>query len=287
MAQGIKEIIKQGKFRIVYSSAKKYLCNEGKLILTSNKLSLVCGEKWKRSFEIDEIGLGVWDGYLEVHENYYGRLLFKLAVDEPLTWRESFNEIEKEMTRQYWEEMLVDGKRSQELKKFFEMSPKEIKKIYDDTQKEREQFLWKNIKFNLDIQKSFFNRTMKDRKLKAFMIAHSYVAWYEWTKKLLRKVFKAKKGKGPEDDKELLNFLDEYPYLRKALDTTRWGLRANQIRNCVSHENFYFDYRNSELVFMTGKEKRVRLRDLSRKIRILADFYVELFRFVREKGGKS
>jgi len=74
---------------------------------------------------------------------------------------------------------------------------------------------------------------------------------------------------------------------KKLFYTTKWGLKANQIGNCVSHEKFYFDYRNSELVFMTEKEKRVRLRDLSRKMHILADFYIELFRFVREKGGKS
>lgn len=86
---------------------------------------------------------------------------------------------------------------------------------------------------------------MKDRKLKAFLIAHSYVAWYEWTKKLLEKVFKANKGVGPKDDKELLNYLDEYPYLRKSLDTTKWGIRANRIRNCVSHELFYFDYKKT------------------------------------------
>lgn len=48
------------------------------------------------------------------------------------------------------------------------------------------------------------------------------------------------------------------------LDTREWGIEANQIRNCVTHEKFYFDYKPSEIVFIVkiNKEKRIRLREL-------------------------
>lgn len=244
MIQGISEIIKQGKFKVDYSSARKYLYDEGNIILTPNKLLLICGEKWKRIFDYDDIDLGVWEGCLEIIDFYHGKIWFKLKIDEPAVWRESFDKIRDEKISQMWDELYFGGeKRSKEMKRLFDISQEAIMKLYNETRKEREQFLRKNIHFNLGIQGSYLKRSVKDRKLKAFIIAHSYVAWYEWTKKLLRKVFKAKKGKGLKDDEELLNFLDGYPFLRKALDTTKWGLRANQIRNCVSHEKFYFDYK--------------------------------------------
>lgn len=271
----------------MYSSAKKYHCEEGELILTKEDFSLNCNEGWTRTFDNDDIRLGVSEGYLEIDDFWYGRLLFKLAVDDPLAWRESFNEIKREKSMQYYKQFLRDEKRPIEMKKLFEVSPKAIKKLYDDTRKEREQFQRKNIKFNLDIQQSYLRWGMKDRKLKAFITAHSYVAWYEWTKRLLSKVFKAKKGKGPENDEELMKFLDDYPSLKHSLDTTKWGLRANQIRNCVSHEKFYFDYKNSELVFMAKKEKRVRLRDLRLKIFAMSGFYINLLKFIREKKGEK
>jgi hypothetical protein len=123
---------------------------------------------------------------------------------------------------------------------------------------------------------------IKDCKLKAFIVAHSYVALYEWTKRLLSKIYKAKFGKGPTNDEELLSFLDDYHH-GKFFGYNRMGIRANQIRNCVSHEKFYFDYKLSELVFMANKEKRVRFRELEMKIYQMSHFYVTLLRSLREK----
>ena len=169
-------------------------------------------------------------------------------------------------------------KRPIELRRMFDIGAERLKKLYLNTRRERARFEKKNIGFNLDVWDSL--KELKNRKLKAFVVAHIYVAWYEWIKRLFNKIYRARFGRGPVDDRELLGFLDAYPTLKRSLDTTDWGVTANQIRNCVSHERFYFDYRSSELVFMTRKEKRVRLRDLWWRIHLLAHLYVELIRYL-------
>lgn len=84
-----------------------------------------------------------------------------------------------------------------------------------------------------------------------------------------------------------MKFLDGYPSWKVSLDTKEWGIRANQIRNCVSHEKFYFDYKTSELVFMAKKEKRVRLRDIRFKIYPMASFYATLLDSLKAKVTKG
>lgn len=257
-------------------------------MLTEDELSLNCNESWTRIFKNRDIRLIVWNGYLEIHEFYYNKLRFKLDVNEPEDWKRSFDKIKSEKLGQRMiESYLATQKRPVEFRGLFDMNPKALRKLYEDTRIVRQQFERKNIKFNLDIQNSYLYRGIKDRKLKAFIVAHSYVAWYEWTRRLLRKIFKAKLGKGPKDDKELLEFLDDYPTLKSYLDTTKWGLTANQIRNCVAHEKFYFDYKPSELVFMIKKEKRVRLWELRNNISGLSHFCVELLDFLKEEIGKK
>jgi len=89
-------------------------------------------------------------------------------------------------------------------------------------------------------------------------------------------------GKGPKNDEELLDFLDDYPTLKKFLDTTDWELKANRMRNCVAHEKFYFDYRLSEIIFMDKKEKRIRLIEIRSRFITLSNFYVELLDILKE-----
>jgi len=287
MTQQNEKVVKKGAFKgIAYSSAKKYACEKGELTLTTENLSIDCEGSWSKTFLIREIGLEARGENLEVYDRWYGRLLFKLVIDEAKEWEEALHRVEMEWAREGMKRFHEHIKKKPvELRKLLDMSPEALKKFYNDTRKERLQFEGKNIGFNLDIQNLV--ERVKNRKLKAFIFAHSYVAWYEWTKRLLSKIYKAKFGKGPTNDEELLKFLNDYPSLKVSLDTTEWGMRANQIRNCVSHEKFYFDYKSSELVFMVKKEKRVRLRDIKIKIYSMADFYVELLRSLNEKITKS
>ncbi len=286
MTQKNEKVIKKGAFKVAYSSAKRYTCEKGELILSTKTLSINCEGSWSKAFSIIEIRLEAWEENLEVHDTWYGKLLFKLIVDEPKEWEEAFDKVKNEWVMEIWKRANEEEKkRPTELKKLLDISPRALKKLYDDTRKERLQFERKNIRFNLDIQRLLGR--VKNRKLKAFIVAHSYVAWYEWTKRLLYKIHKAKFGKGPTNDNELMKFLDDYPSWKGYLDTTEWGIQANQIRNCVSHERFYFDYKTSELVFMVKKEKRVRLRDMRVKILPMSHFYATLLSSLREKVTES
>lgn len=283
MTQTDEEIVRRGILKgVAYSRAKKYACRKGELILTTKNLFINCEGSWSKAFPIGEIRLEAWDNTLELREIWYGRLLFKLIVNEPDEWEETFTIVINKMLYEDWKGLWERAEKSQEeLEKFLDLNPETLKKLYDYTHKEREQFERKNIRFNLDIQSLL--KGVKSRKLKAFMVAHSYVAWYEWTKRLLYKIFKAKFGKGPINDNELMKFLDDYPLLKGSLSTAEWGIQANQIRNCVCHEKFFFDYKSSELVFMVGEEKRVRLRDLRIKIYPMANFYIKLITSLKEK----
>lgn len=289
MMQHNEKVVKKGAFKgVAYPSAKKYACEKGELILTPKNLLINCEGSWSKTFPINEIRLEARGENLEVYETWYGKLLFKLIINEPEEWKEAFDKLITKWLRESIETYRERGlQRPIELKKLFDISPEALKKLYDDTRKESLQFRRKNIRFNLEIQGLV--RTFKNRKLKAFTIAHSYVAWYEWTKRLLYKIYKAKFGKGPKNDEELMKFLDDYPSWKVLLDTKEWGIGANQIRNCVAHENFYFNYKASELVFMVKekKEKRVRLRDLEIKVLPISNLYATLLRSLNEKVTKG
>ena len=289
MAQHSEKVVKKGAFKgVAYSSAKRYACEKGKLTLTTKNLLIDCEGIWSKSFPIKEIGLEARGESIEVYDRWYGRLLFKLIIDEPNEWEEAFHRVIMEWASEEMKRVREHlKKRPIELRKLLDISPDALKKLYDDTRKERLQFSRKNIRFNLDIQ-NLVDRG-RNRKLKAFIIAHSYVAWYEWTKRLLSKIYKAKFGKGPRNDEELMKFLDDYRSLKVLLDTKEWGIGPNQIRNCVAHENFYFDYKHSELVFMVGgkKEKRVRLRDLEIKVIPTSNLYATLLHSLKEKITKG
>ena len=284
-----EKVLKKGIFkRITYSSAKKYACEKGELTLTTKNLAIDCKGSWSKTFPIKKIRLEAWGENLEVYDNWYGRLLFKLIIDSAKEWKETHDKVMFEWAKEEMRSLEDEAKkRPTELKRLFDISPQALKKLYINLRKERLQFERKNIRLNLDVQWLLRTRSIKNRKLQAFIVAHSYVAWYEWTKRLLYKIFKAKFGKGPANDEELLKFLDDYPSWKGFLDTTEWGIRANQIRNCVSHEKFYFDYKPSELVFMANKEKRVRFRELEMTIYSMSHFYATLLRSLEEKITKG
>ena len=288
MRQQSEKLVKKGDFKsIPYSSAKKYACKKGKLTLTTKNLLINCEGSWSKSFPIEKIRLEAYRRNLEVYDIWYGRLLFKLNIDEPEEWEKAFSKVTLVWVKEEMERTREKAKkRPTELKKLLDISPEVLRKLYNDLRKERLQFEGKNIRFNLDIQRLL--KRVKNRKLEAFIIAHSYVAWYEWTKRLLYKIYKAKFGRGPINDEELMKFLeDDIPSWKALFDTSEWGIKANQIRNCVSHEKFYFDYKPSELVFMVKKEKRVRLRELRIKILPMSDFYDTILSSLIEKVTKG
>ncbi|MGA2308169.1 MAG: hypothetical protein ABSG57_01305 [Candidatus Bathyarchaeia archaeon] len=279
--------MKKGVFKgVAYSRAKKCICDGGELILTSKNLEINCRGNWTKVFSVREIRAEAFNKNLDIYDFWYGRLLFKLVMDDVEEWARTIQNVKGEYLKNYmkwfWE---ARGKRTEEYTKLFDMTPKTLKRLYDDTRKERMQFRTRNIQFNVEIQSLAGN--LRNRKLKAFIVAHGYVAWYEWTKGMLNKIYKAKLGKGPENDEELIRFLCDYPSLR-VLDTEEWEIKANQIRNCVAHEKFYYDYKSSSLVFvMEKKEKRIRLRELETKFNSLIHTYGELLDCLVEKVTKG
>lgn len=280
-----EKVVKRGIFNgITYSSAKKYACGKGELILTSKTLMISCEGKWKKIFPIREVRLGAYDTTLEIRDAWYGRLLFSLTVEDAEEWLNAFQKVKsEELWGKFWKKL---QKRPEEWKKFFDINPKALRKIYDEIRREMNQFRKKNLAFDLEVQE--LTEKLKNRKLKAYIVAHSYVAWYEWTKVLLSKIYKAKTGKGPKNDEELIEYLNRYPSLGILNTEEWWGIKANQIRNCVAHERFYYDYKHSELVFIVkGKEKRIRLREVESRLALISATYLELLQFLREKVEKG
>jgi len=282
MAQ-TKEVVRKGSFqKVAFSSLKKLTCDEGELTLTLEKLTICCKKSWSKSFSITEIRLEEWENNLEIHDAYYGKLLFKLIIDNPVEWEKEFQKlINRYYAERFDEHYQRQSKKPEELNRLFEAKQEILKKILEEVRKERKQFGEKNADFILLVQK--LAETANDRKLKAFIVAHCYVAWYEWTKNLLFQLYKGKFGKGPRDSEELINFLHSFPSLR-VLDTSEWGINANQIRNCVAHERFYYDYKSSELVFrIENKDKRIRLRELQWRLISIAYTYRTLIISLKQK----
>lgn len=281
-----QKIVKRDAFKgMPFASAKKYKCEKGRLTLTSKGILIECEHHWSKLLPISRFCFEAWNDKLEV-KDYYGKLRFSFIIDNPESWNEA---IQNMKTRWLGRVMMDANEREQrrpaELKNLFDIEPQGLKKLYEATRKEREEYERKNIRFNLVIQGQL--EKVKNRKLRAFIIAHSYVAWYEWIKKLLYKIHKAKFGKGPANDNELMKFLDGYPSLKYLLHRPEWEVRPNQIRNCVSHERFFFDYRAGELVFMTKKEQRVPLRDFRWAINPMANLYGILLRSLADKATKG
>lgn len=270
------EVIKRDALKgTTFTSSKKYFCSKGELILTPKDLTIVCKDNWSLSLPLHKFRFEALGENLEVYDRYYGRLRFRLAIDEPKEWEKTIQAIVyEEVRREFHREIDLKG----ELKRLLTLNQDVLKDLLKHVQKDMDEYQRRNIQFNLEIHDRA--EKVKDRKLKAFLVAHIYVAWYEWVKNLLYKIHKAKLGKGPKDDNELLKFLEDYPSLKHYMDTSDWGMNPNQIRNCVAHERFFFDYKTGELVFMARKEKRVRLFDLRVQIRPMIHFYFSLLEYL-------
>jgi len=277
-----EEIIRRGVFEgVTHSSAKKYACKKGELILTSKNLSINCQDSWSKKIPIGEFHFNTREGILEVSFGFYGRHFLKLKMDNPKNWVESLKKVELQWMQNYVErDAWMQIERPKELKRLLDMKPEALKELYDAL-KVRKKSETKNIEFIVSIYG--MSRRIKNRKLRAFIIAHCYVAFYEWTKRLLYKIHKVKFGKAPKNDEELMKFLDDYPSMKFLIDTSIWEIEPNQIRNCVSHEKFYYDYKNSELVFMPRKEKRIPLRELWRIIIPMMNFHSTILHFLAKK----
>lgn len=283
MIQDDERIVKKGIFKnVAYSSVKKHLGDSGELVLTPKSLVANFRTNSSRAFSVKEIRVEASIQNLEVYDFWYGRLLLRLIMEDAVQWAKEFQGMQNKdlqiSMKGFWERNM---RRPEELKKLFDMPTETLKRLYDDTRKERLQFRIRNIRFNLDVQELAWHQ--RNRKLKSFIVAHCYVAWYEWTKGLLYKIYKAKLGKGPRNDEELIEFLSDYPSLG-VLSTKGWDIKANQIRNCVAHEKFYFDYKSSNLVFIVkNKERRIRLRELESKFASISHTYIELLDCLKEK----
>jgi len=143
--------------------------------LTRKHLSINCEGKWKKIFRNREIRLEACDRILEIRGIWYSSLLFRLIVDEAEEWLNAFEKVRFEDVQKEYERIMEGGNnRTEEWKKLFDINPKALRKIHDDIRKEMTQFRRKNLRFNLEIQR--FLKILKHRKLKAYIVAHSYVA---------------------------------------------------------------------------------------------------------------
>lgn len=281
MTESKTGLLKRGTFNgMEYVCAKKYRCRKGELILTEQSFTIKCDDHWTKTLPIREVRFEAHEKSLEVRTIWYNKLLFTLSVDEPQEWKEVLHELESARMHKVGENLLGRMKEESELKKLLHIDDSKLKILHHKIKKQR-PFDVKNIRFNLRIQDLL--EEVKDRKLKAFIIAHCYVAWYEWTKKLFYEIYKAKLGKGPKNDDELQKFLRDYPQWN-FLSTKTWGIRANHIRNCVAHEKFHYDYKDSEIVFLVhGKEKRLKLIEMKLKLFQLSHIYPKILAALREK----
>jgi len=263
-----------------YICAKKYRCEKGELILTDQSFTVKCDNHWTKTLQTKEIQFDTHEKSLEVRTIWYNKLLFTVIVDRPQEWKEVLDKLESLSMAKMGKRMLEEDKEKSQLEELLLIDDNKLGILYHRIKKQR-QFDVKNIRFILGIQDLL--EEVKNRKLRVFIIAHCYVAWYEWTKKLFCEIYKAKLGKGPCKDGELQKFLTDYPRWN-FLSTETWGIRANDIRNCVAHERFYYDYRDSEIVFLpNGKEVRLKLIEMKLKLFQLSHVYPKILEALKEK----
>jgi hypothetical protein len=198
MSEDGEEEIRKGSFqKVAFSSAKKLTCDEGELTLTPERLSINCKRSWSRSFSIRDIRLEAWETNLEVYDFGYGKLLFRLIVNDAGEWEKTFRKLTSKYYAEIWKELEErQRKKPEELNKLFEVKPEILGKILGEIRKERLHFGEKNIDFVLKVQGLV--ETTNDRKLQAFILAHCYIAWYEWTKACFIKFTRGNSGKDQE-----------------------------------------------------------------------------------------
>lgn len=125
MTQRNEKPVKKGTFKVAYSSAKRYACEKGELTLTTKNLLINCEGNWSKTFPIIEIRLEAWEENLEIYDIWYGKLLFKLIVDESKEWKEAFDKVNFEWASARWDELFERSeKRQTELKKLLDLNPR-------------------------------------------------------------------------------------------------------------------------------------------------------------------
>lgn len=271
--------LKKGVFyRILYSDDSKYADSEGEIILTRDQLYLQSKAGWMETFVFDSISIFEENGSLVVQKGL-GGVILKLAVDDAADWAETCKQLAlKKMEMQQVELELSFLSIPMQFNDFLNFNQASVYKMYVKRGRLLNQ---KNAEFNLKIVSS--TRGIENRWLKAYVVAHSFATWYEWTRDLLKDIYKYKTGRKPKSDEQLLAYMNQFPRLNPFNSFTKQiGLNANQIRKCIAHEKYYFDYKSGELVFTNKKEFRVALKDFETLIVLLANFNRELEFYIKE-----
>jgi hypothetical protein len=272
-------IMKKGTFnRILFSDDKQYIDSTGEIVLTKDKLIIQSKSGWIRELIFDNINVIEEKEYLIIQKNL-GGIIFKLSVDNAKSWAEASKDLAlKKMNIQQVEMELSFLSTPMQFNDLLSFNQKSIYKMYA---KKKRIFNQKNAEFNLKIVSSL--RNIDDKWLKAYIIAHCFATWYEWTIGQLKDIYRYKNAKGPKNDEELLAYMNQFPRLNPFnILIKQIGINASQIRKCVAKERYYYDYKNNQLIFTNKKEFKVKITDLETLIVLLANFNNELEFYIKE-----
>ncbi len=272
-------VLKKGTFnRILFSDEKQYTDSTGEIILTKDKLIIQSKAGWTRELFFDNINIIEEKEYLIVQKNL-GGVIFKLSVDNAKSWAETSKELAlKKMNIQQVEMELSFLSTPMQFNDLLNFNQKSIYKMYA---KKKRLLNQKNAEFNLKIISSL--RSIDNKWLKAYIIAHSFGTWYDWTIDHLKDIYRYKNSKGPRNDEELLAYMNQFPRLTPFNNfMMQIGIKASQIRRCIAKEKYYYDYKSNELVFTNKKEFRVKIKDFETLIILLANFDKELEFYIKE-----
>jgi hypothetical protein len=272
-------MLKKGTFnRVVFSDDKQYTDSIGEIMLTKDKLVIQSKAGWTRELVFDNINVIEEKEYLIIQKNL-GGVIFKLSVDNAKSWAEASKDLAlKKMNMQQVEMELSFLSTPMQFNDLLSFNQKSIYKMYA---KKKRQLNQKNAEFNLKIVSSI--RNIDDKWLKAYIIAHSFATWYEWTIDQLKDIYRYKNAKGPKNDEELLAYMNQFPRLTPFNSFMKQiGINASQIKRCIAKEKYYYDYKGNELVFTNKKEFRVKIKDFETLIVLLANFNKELEFYIKE-----
>jgi hypothetical protein len=272
-------ILKKGSFcRVLYSDDKQYSDSTGEISLTKDYLYLQSKAGWTCELIFDNLNVIEEKDYLII-QKILGGIILKLSVDNAKSWAEATKQLAlKKMEIQQVELELSFLSTPMQFNDLLNFNQASILKMYT---KKRRRLTEKNAEFNLKIISSL--RNLENKWLKAYITAHSFATWYEWTIDSLKDIYKYKNGKKPKNDEELLAYMNQFPRLKPFNNFTKQiGINANQIRKCVAKEKYYFDYKSNELIFRNRKEFKVALKDFETLIVLLANFNKELEFYLKE-----
>jgi hypothetical protein len=272
-------ILKKGTFnRILFSDDKQYTDSTGEIFLTKDKLIIQSKSGWTREIVFDNINVIEEKEYLIIQKNL-GGIIFKLSVDNAKSWAEASKDLAlKKMNIQQVELELSFLSTPMQFNDLLSFNQKSIYKMYA---KKKRLLNQKNAEFNLKIISSM--RSIDNKWLKAYIIAHSFDTWYDWTIDQLKDIYRYKNSKGPRNDEELLAYMNQFPRLTPFNNFMKQiGIKASQIRRSIAKEKYYYDYKSNELVFTNKKEFRVKIKDFETLIVLLANFNKELEFYIKE-----